>query len=107
MLIKFYEFSTHTIYLKKEKSIDDHSFLYAKPFVVIASNSRIYLGQFYYFYSSYIGKNPMIVDFGLFDKNQLIVKINKALGSQDPNFVDVRNDYRIMISLMKFGIYRD
>ena len=107
--IKYYDFSSHTIYLKKEKEDFITSFdvsVFGRPFVVIAGNERIYLGSFHTPISSWMPKGPRIEHLDTDPKD--IIQIKKAANIyNDPDFIDMRNDIRIKQALMRFKIYRE
>lgn len=85
--IKFYDFSTHYIYLNKSKSrfideLADSCQLYmfhfsSKPFIVKAGNQRIYSGSFFSEASSMsMGEVPVIIDMMIFYYPDDIISIH-------------------------------
>jgi len=109
--IKFYDFSTHNIYLNKSKSrffdeLADSSQFYmfnfsSKPFVVNAGNQRIYIGSFFSAVSSMsIGKMPTISDGMIFYYPDDIIPIEFGSEQDDP-----RRDPRIRNALIQDNIY--
>ena len=107
--IEYYEFSTHKIKLKKDKTnwpeYTEVS-LEGNPFVIIAGNSRIYLGSFWNLASSMFSCTPRIEIPNFLGENQMQIKV-AAHSELNPDFVDLRNDIRIKQALMRFGIYKE
>ena len=97
--IDFYDYSSHCIYLKKEKSeiftkevgirMDD------QPFVLFANNIRCYMGSFYSDILSIAPTKPYIdeLDIEFFPKD--VLHISKAWGDE----IDIRNNKNIEYDL--------
>ena len=100
--IEFYDFSTHCIYLKKERPAF-HYYL-VRPFIVVASNTRIYLGSFFSMFSS-SPVNTLIIKTPFFYPDD-IIRIEKTFASTQ-DVPDMRNDYRIKYALERHNIFTE
>lgn len=107
--IKVYNFSTHTIQLKKQLSdifpeFDDSRQLMqewnVKPFYVVADGEKIYLAAFHAAYSSLSNIVPYIDLLGADLRKCSVLGLQKA--GDDP---DMRKDPRVERVLKDLGIY--
>jgi hypothetical protein len=109
--IQFYDFSTHCIYLKGNKSQFFENYngkffmfnplLIDKPFVVIASGERCYVGSLHSGLLSTFPRSPYMdeLDVGYYPND--VMHISKSwIGSND-----IRNDSRIKAVLISLGLY--
>ncbi len=110
--IEFYDYSTHCIYLKDDKSSFFNSLgsmpvvpLVAggKPFVVVADQERCYLGTFHSMISCSMPSTPNINDGDLFRYPEDVIHIARTNITDS----DVRGDTRIRDALIKAGIFHE
>ena len=109
--IEFYDFSTHCIYLKKDKSdfFDNYdgkffqftSSLDRKPFVVVSGIQRCYIGSFFSMYSSSVPRGPYIDEFDIRFYPDDIIHISRTWFTDD----DVRNNLQIKSNLLKLNMF--
>lgn len=109
--ILFYDFSSHCIYLKKDKGqfFNKYSGMYFqfepvlidKPFVIIANNERCYVGSLHGAALSLSPAGPYMdeLDVGYFPKDVMHI----SRGWNDT--ADVRNDTRIKDAFTALGLY--
>ena len=109
--IHFYDFSTHCIYLKTDKSDFFENFKeyyqfpsswVEKPFVVVAGGERCYIGSFHGGLLSIAPVVPYMDEFDIGGYPEDVMHISKAWG----NSQDTRNDERVKNSLIEANLYR-
>jgi len=110
--VQFYDFSSHCIYLKADKSqffatdTGGHfvfdPVLIDKPFVVVANGEKCYLGSLHSGLLSTLPPGPYVdeLDVGFYPED--VLHISRFWGSE----TDVRGDSRIKDALISVGIYR-
>ncbi len=103
--IEYYDFSTHSIYLKHDCYLPGDSIL---TFNVIANREEIYSGIIYPTFSSKAFPGPVIrVSPGIYCNDMICLSFNGVydiLGNSNP---DPRNDARIISTLKKYGQYHE
>ncbi len=109
--IQFYDFSSHCIYLKEDKSKFFKNYggkfyqfspvLINRPFVVVANKERCYVGSLHSDLLSLSPAGPYMdeLDVGFYPED--VMHISKALSSGN----DVRNDSRIEDALNSLSLY--
>jgi len=110
--VQSYDFSSHCIYLKADKSrffatdTGKHfvfdTVLIDKPFVVVASGEKCYVGSLHSGLLSTLPLGPYIdeLDVGFYPED--VLHISRFLGGE----TDVRGDSRIKDALISLGLYR-
>ena len=100
-----YQIEDHKVYLAENPStyfgtgyITLFSEYFGKPFVLIASGERIYLGSFQSLMSSWLPNTPYVFSFSVIDDENSFI-IYRAPCYDESTFIDVRNDKRIFQTL--------
>jgi hypothetical protein len=105
--IERYDWSTHLIYLKKEKQLSFEGIsVFGKPFVVTANDERCYLGALWSAISSYLPSFPIIMvgpGFNGFHASDIIHLSLEDFSSQGQSLTDPRNDERLKNALIQSG----
>ncbi|KAA3657298.1 MAG: hypothetical protein DWQ10_13635 [Calditrichaeota bacterium] len=103
--INGYELKNHKVYLNKNfsyyfggDSLTIFSHIFGKPFVLVANETRIYLGSFVSGVSSYAPNTPKIVDFTI-NNTEKSFRISGAPIYDESTYSDKRNDIRIIGAL--------
>lgn len=107
--LNYYKWSEHTLSLKSEanekirKMAKSQQTVFGVPFIVMAKNERIYLGAFWYVFSSVAPSFPTIEISGYVLKNydSNVLTIEKSWVEEQP---DMRGDSRIYQALLKAGV---
>ncbi|MDZ7401149.1 MAG: hypothetical protein ONB37_13385 [candidate division KSB1 bacterium] len=107
--LEYYQWSDHTFSLRSEANervrqlAKSRPTVFGIPFIVMANKERIYLGAFWYAFSSVAPFFPTIEVTGymLQDYGSTVLKIKKSWVEGQP---DVRNDARIYQALKKAGV---
>jgi hypothetical protein len=109
--IQFYDFSSHCIYLKGDKSqfFENDTGRYLlftpfranRPFIVVANKERCYIGSFHSLMLSTAPRGPYMdeLDIGYYPRD--VMHISKGWNDT----VDTRNDGRIKDVLISLGLY--
>ncbi len=107
--IDYYDYSTHYIYLKKDKASlfgeglqNQMSSAMSSDFVVVADDERCYLGRFHPPFSSQMPMTPIISDYPGFELSPEDV-IHIANSFSLDGTADLRNDHRIREALAQAG----
>lgn len=109
--IEFYDFSSHCIYLKKDRSSVFRNItmiVSGRPFVVVANGERCYLLSYHPMASSFAPMVPRIDAFDsfLYPKDVIhISKSNQFYNESLYTFIDERNDIRIRNALVHDNIF--
>ena len=100
-----YQIENHKVYLNEKLSdyfgpdyFTLFSFYFGKPFVLIAYGERIYLGSFTPGVSSWSSNTPKILDYTVRNAEKSFI-ISGAPIYDEFNYIDVRNDKRILLAL--------
>ena len=108
--IIYYKWSEHSFEIDSSKAkiiqkiCENNTSVFGIPFVVKVDQDRIYVGAFWFLFSSIVPVFPYIdapINIG---KNSYIFVINKSIDSTRP---DLRNDQRIYNTLKKYGLLLD
>ena len=104
-----YNWSEHSLVIKTDAVhrvqciADSHGTVFGFPFVVVVEPERIYLGAFWWAYSSVAPFFPhieLLFSLGI-DESPLTLKINPSWAESN---VDPRGDMRIYLALKKAGV---
>jgi hypothetical protein len=109
--IEFYDFSSHCIYLKQDKSkyFESYTEFYrfapmsrSRPFVVVANAERCYVGSLHSMLLSSLPTGPYMdeMDVGYYPAD--VLHISKAFTTE----TDIRSDSRVKAALNALGLYR-
>ena len=103
--IDYYDFSTHYIYLKEDKTslfgrgLQNQMY---SDFVVVADDERCYLGRFHPLFSSQMPMTPIISDYPGFELSpEDVISITYPFRAESTE--DLRNDPRILNALAQAG----
>jgi hypothetical protein len=99
---KDHSFSIDSISVKKLQDYSNlHKSVFGIPFIVTVDEKRIYLGAFWFNYSSIAPTFPHIAITFYSQNPSLVLTINKSWSDLEP---DMRNDKRIYIALKNNGL---
>ena len=109
--IQFYDFSSHCIYLKGDKSqfFENDTgryllftpFRVSQPFIVVANKERCYIGSFHSLMLSTAPRGPYMDEFDIGCYPRDVMHISKGW----IDTVDIRSDSRIKNVLISLGLY--
>ena len=107
--LNYYKWAEHSLSLKSEANerirtiAKNRQTVFGIPFIVIAKKERIYLGAFWYAFSSVAPSFPTveITGYVLKDYNSNVLRIEKSWIEDQP---DVRGDTRIYQVLQEAGV---
>ena len=106
----YYNWVEHSFVINSNKAktiqniCENNTTVFGIPFVVTVDQERIYLGAFWFLFSSVAPAFPYIYALIDMEKTPHILIINKSWDSAKP---DLRNDPRIYNTLKKYGLLLD
>ena len=107
--LNYYKWSDHSLSLKSEANerireiAKSRQTVFGIPFIVMAKKERIYLGAFWYLFSSVAPVFPTVdvTGYVLKDYNSNVLRIEKSWIEDQP---DMRGDSRIYEALVEAGV---